>query len=310
MIQILAALAPVFLLILFGWGLRRVGWFGEGFWADVDRMVFYVLFPAFLVVRIGTAEFGGLALGPMGLGVAAGLCAMAALAFLLKPLFRVDGPGFGAVFQGCMRPNIYVGFAAADALFGIEGGILAAIVVAIGTPLVNIFAAVVLTAYGPGGSGGWRHAFKAMARNPVILSIAAGLAINLSGLGLPPVADDALAILSRGTLGMALLSVGAGLHLRAVRQAGGAVLAVTTLKLAVLPALTLTACLLFGADGLPLIVAVMFASLPNSPTSYSMTRQLGGDHTMMAALITVQTFVAMVSMPAVLVLMGWFANLQ
>jgi predicted permease len=307
MTSILAALAPVFLLILSGWGLRRAGWFGAGFWADVDRLVFYVLFPAFLVVRIGTADLGGLALGPMGFGVAAGLFAMAALAFALKPLLRLDGPGFGAAFQGCMRPNIYVGFAAADALFGVEGGILAAIVVAVGTPLVNVFAAIVLTAWGPDGSGGWRHALLAMARNPVILSIAAGLAINLSGIGLPPVLDDMLAILARGTLAMALLSVGA-LRFAAARAAGGTVLAVTGLKLVGLPALTLAACLAFGAEGLPLTVAVMFASLPNSPTSYSMTRQLGGDHTMMAALITVQTFAAMATMPVVLVLIGRYTG--
>jgi hypothetical protein len=231
---------------------------------------------------------------------------MAALAFALKPLFRVDGPGFGALFQGCMRPNIYVGFAAAEALFGIEGGVLAAIVVAVGTPLVNVFAAVVLTAYGP--NGGWRRAALAMARNPVILSIAAGLALNLSGLGLPPVVGDLLDILGRGTLAMALLSVGAGLHFQAVRQAGGAVLAVTALKLIGLPAITLAACLAFGAQGLPLAVAVLFASLPNSPTSYSMTRQLGGDHTMMAALITVQTFAAVITMPVVLVLMGGWSS--
>ncbi len=310
MTGILAALAPVFLLILFGHLLRRAGWFGAAFWGDVDRLVFHVLFPAYLVLRIGTADLSGLVLGPMGLGVAAGLCVMAALAFVLKPLFRVDGPGFGAMFQGCMRPNIYVGFAAAEALFGIEGGVLAAIVVAVGTPLVNVFAAVVLTLYGPNGSGGWRRAALAMARNPVILSIAAGLALNLSGLGLPPVVGDMLDILGHGTLAMALLSVGAGLHFQAVRQAGGAVLAVTALKLVGLPAITLAACVAFGAQGLPLAVAVMFASLPNSPTSYSMTRQLGGDHTMMAALITVQTFAAVATMPAVLLLMGLFANLQ
>lgn len=306
--QILSALAPVFLLILFGHGLRRAGWFGTGFWADVDRLVFYVLFPAFLVVRIGTSELAGLALGPMALGVATGLFAMAGLGFALKPLFRLDGPVFGAAFQGCMRPNIYVGFAAADALFGTEGGILAAIVVAVGTPLVNVLAAVVLTLYGPDGSGGWRHALLAMARNPVILAIAAGLALNLSGVGLPPVLDDMLEILARGTLAMALLSVGAGLHLAAARRAGRTVLVVTALKLFGLPALTLLACLAFGASGLPLVVAVMFASLPNSPTSYSMTRQLGGDHTMMAALITVQTFAAMATMPVVLVLLTRFAG--
>ena len=305
--DILFALAPVFLLILFGWGLRRGGWFGEGFWADVDRLVFFVLFPAYLVVRIAGADLHRLQLGPMGLGVAAGLFAMAALAFALKPLLGLDGPGFGAAFQGCMRPNIYVGFAAAEALFGAEGGVLAAIVVAVGTPLVNVFAAIVLTIYGPGGNGGWARIIWALARNPVILAIAAGLAINLAGLGLPPVVDDMLVIMARGTLAMALLSVGAGLHFEAARRTGRSVLAVTALKLAGLPALTLAACLAFGAQGLALTVAVMFASLPNSPTSYSMTRQLGGDHRMMAALITVQTLAAMATMPAVLLLLARFA---
>jgi predicted permease len=303
--DIAAALAPVFLLILCGWGLRRGGWFGEAFWADVDRLVFYLLFPAYLVIRIATADLAGLSLGPMGLGVAAGLFAMAALAFLLKPLSGLDGPGFGAAFQGCMRPNIYVGFAAAEALFGVEGGVLAVIVVAVGTPLVNVFAAVVLTLYGPDGNGGWAKIAAALVRN-LILAIAAGLAINLAGLGLPLVVDEMLAIMARGTLAMALLSVGAGLHLKAVRRAGGTVLAVGVLKLAVLPALTLAACMAFGAQELPLVVAVLFASLPNSPTSYSMTRQLGGDHRMMAALITVQTLAAMATMPAVLVFLGWF----
>lgn len=308
MTGILSALAPVFLLILFGHLLRRAGWFGEGFWADVDRLVFHVLFPAYLVLRIAGADLVGLQLGPMGLGVTAGLFAMATLAFALKPLFGLDGPGFGAAFQGCMRPNIYVGIAAAEALFGIEGGVLAAIVVAVGTPLVNIFAAVVLTLYGPDGSGGWARVVSALARNPVILAIAAGLAINLAGFGLPPVADDMLAILGRGALAMALLSVGAGLRLAAARQAGGTVLAVTALKLAGLPALTLAACLAFGAQAPALTVAVLFASLPNSPTSYSMTRQLGGDHRMMAAIITVQTLAAMATMPVVLLLSGRVAG--
>jgi predicted permease len=260
------------------------------------------------VVRIAGADLTGLALGPMGLGVAAGLFAMAALAFLLKPASGLDGPGFGAAFQGCMRPNIYVGFAAAEALFGVEGGVLAAIVVAVGTPLVNVFAAIVLTLYGPDGNGGGGKVVSALARNPVILAIAAGLAINLAGLGLPPVVDDMLAIMARGTLAMALLSVGAGLQFDAARRAGRTVLTVTALKLAGLPALTLAACLAFGAQGLTLTVAVMFASLPNSPTSYSMTRQLGGDHRMMAAIITIQTLAAMATMPAVLILLEWFAG--
>lgn len=308
MLQILAALAPIFLLILFGYFLRKSGLFGGAFWAEMDRLVFFVLFPAFLVYRIGTADLGGLALWPMSAGLLIGLAAIAALTFAIRPLLRAEGPAFAAIFQGTMRPNTYVAFAAAEALFGVTGGVLAAIAVAVSTPLVNVFAAVVLTRYGSGGGSGWRTALLAIARNPIILSVAAGLAVNLSGLGLPPVVDGLLEILASATLPMALLSVGAGLQFRAARQAGGTVLATSALKLLVLPMLTLGACLALGAEGLPLTVAVMFAGLPNSPTSYAMTRQLGGDHTMMASLITVQTFLAFATLPAILVLMERFAG--
>ncbi len=303
--SILAALAPIFLLILCGYGLRRSGLFGEAFWAEADRLVFLVLFPVYLVLHIGTADLAGLALAPMALGLLAGLVAMSVLAVALRPAFRVDGPAFASIFQGSMRPNTYVAFAAAEALFGATGSVLAAIAVAVCTPAVNVLAVLALARWGRNGNaGGWRMALRTMARNPIILAVAAGLLINVAGIGLPPVIDDMMAIVARATLPMALLSVGAGLQFRAAGNAGGPVAAAAILKLLGLPALTWAACAAFGAEGLPLTVAVMFAALPNSPTSYSMTRQLGGNHILMAAIITATTFAAMATMPTVLMVLG------
>ncbi len=44
-----------------------------------------------------------------------------------------------------------------------------------------------------------------------------------------------------------------------------------------------------------------FAALPGASTAYILARQLGGDAALMAAIVTVETALALVTLPAVLV---------
>ena len=59
-----------------------------------------------------------------------------------------------------------------------------------------------------------------------------------------------------------------------------------------------------GADGLTAAIAVMFNALPTATSTYILARQMGGDAPLMAAMITLQTAVALVTLPLVLVLIG------
>lgn len=49
-----------------------------------------------------------------------------------------------------------------------------------------------------------------------------------------------------------------------------------------------------------LAVAVLFQALPTASSSYILSRRLGGDAPMMAAIITAQTALGMVAVPLVL----------
>ena len=51
-------------------------------------------------------------------------------------------------------------------------------------------------------------------------------------------------------------------------------------------------------------MAVLFNGSPTSAASYILVRQLGGDAPLMAGIITVQTALAMVTLPLVLTLLG------
>lgn len=311
MTAILGALAPIFLLILIGWASRASGFLGAGFWAPAEKLTYFILFPALLVANLAEAPLDGLPVADMVAALGAGTLAMAALAAGCAPLagrppFHLAPAGFSSVFQGVVRPNTYVGFAATAGLFGAAGVTLTAICVALVVPLVNLLSVVALVRWGgkAGDARGLRAAFLAIAKNPLIAACAAGIALNLTGIGLPPVAGPLLKILGQASLALGLLAVGAGMELVAIRQAGPAVAVAALGKLVVTPAMVALLAWSFGVRGLPLAVTVAYAGLPVAPNAYMLARQMGGDARLMAAIITLTTVAAAATLPLWVMLTG------
>jgi predicted permease len=67
-----------------------------------------------------------------------------------------------------------------------------------------------------------------------------------------------------------------------------------------MPVLTAWLCWIFEVDPVASGVAILFAALPSSASSYVMSRQFGGDHGLMAAILTSQVIMAIVTIPLVL----------
>src|SRR3546814_15475796 len=105
-----------------------------------------------------------------------------------------------------LRPNSYTGLAIPFALYGEAGLAVAALIVAAVVPTVNLISVAALVRYGGNYAGRNPSLLRAVLLNPLILSCLAGLALNVSGLGLPPVADETPAILARAALPPHLLA--------------------------------------------------------------------------------------------------------
>jgi len=306
MIQIIIALAPIFLLILMGYAIQRKKLVPEAFWAPAERMTYYVFFPALLVKNAAQAGFADAEYVPMVGALAAAILIIAGTVVLFRSRFGLDGPAFSSVFQGSFRPNTYVAVGAAVALFGDEGLTLIAVCIVAAVPLVNFLGAVGLVRYAASAAGtpGWRQTIGPVARNPLILACVVGALLNAGNISIPPVIAPLLDILGRAALPVGLMAVGAGLDFTAVRPFWPVVAATTAIKLIVLPVVIFLLCLMFGVGGLPATVLVMYGTMPGSAVSYVMTRQMGGDGPLMAAIIATTTLSAMGVMPVALMLMG------
>lgn len=305
MLAIVGALAPIFLLILLGHALRRFALVSDAFWLPAERVTYYLFFPCLVVEELSRANLAALDVLPMAGALVAATLAGAAILLALRPVLGVDGPAFTSLFQGGVRFNTYVGLAGARALFGPPGLTLTAVGIALLIPLVNVLSVLVLARHAADGrAAGPRAVLGGLARNPLIVAAAVGATLTLSGLGKPPLIGEVVEILARAALPLGLLTVGAGLDLGAARTPGVAVLASSAVKLLLLPALTLAAGLALGVEGMALTVAVLFNALPCAPSAYILARQMGGDHTLMATVITMQTLLAALTLPLVLVAFG------
>lgn len=305
MTQVLAALAPVIALIALGHQMRSRRWIDDSFWLPAERATFFLFFPALLVTALARARLDGMPVGGIMAAEAGAVLLMAVITGLAakglgRAPWRLDGPAFTALFQCSMRPNTYVGLAVAAGLWGGAGVALVAICTAAVVPLVNLLGILAHLRWAGKEDTAfrWRDAVLPVARNPLILSCVAGIALNLGGIGLPPVIGPFLDILAGASLPLGLLAVGAGIRLGALRQAGASVLLSIAAKMAALPLLVLALGALLGLDGAILAEAALYAALPAAPVSYLVARQMGGDAPLVATMLSAQTVAAALIMPA------------
>jgi predicted permease len=230
---VLRALLPLFALIALGYVARLVGWPKPRVWRAVERITYYVLFPALLFTSLATTSLAGGGRIAAALAVAAIATAMLALS-VRKPL-RVSGTTFSSVLQGAIRPNTYVGVGAALALWGSHGVALAAVGLATVIPIVNVISVIGLIHYVGGGAKRRLSPVAALALNPLILSCFAGLAANGLAWHPPAWVMGALKLLGQASLPLGLLAVGAALQLSGFRARLPAVGAACAFKLAVAP---------------------------------------------------------------------------
>lgn len=301
MTTLLYSLWPLFALILGGLALRRWNFPGEAFWPAAERLNYFILFPALLFSSLATAPLDNPALPRLALAVLLGLGGAWLVLLLVRRLRGWPAARFGAFSQGILRFNTYLGLAVVGSLYGQPGLALAALLLALMVPAVNVLSVWSLTAE---RGVSVRSLLWPIMKNPLILACLAGILLNLAGAGLPGGSDHLLGLLAAASLPLGLLCVGAALRPQELRGETGALAWNCGLRLVAMPLLAYAVAHLLQLPALESSVLVLFFALPTAPTAYVLTRQLGGDGHLMAGIITLQTLLAAASLLAVLFVLG------
>ena len=300
---ILITVTSVLLVIMTGYALSRFLMTDPSFWQGVSKLCYWVLFPIMLVKVLAGADFTGAWVGDLVMLLWGALLLMVVFSLLSGRILGLSGPSTSSILQGNLRHNTFVGIAIMGDILGVRGIELAALATGILVPTVNVLCVVIMmrlngSAMGKGEQTMKRLIVKELARNPLIIAVALGITINLSGLSIPALIAQTMDLLSRAALPMLLMAVGASMKFRAISSNWQALLSVLLGKGFLMPGFALAVGLLLALPAEAIMVAVVFTALPTAAAAYALAQQLKGDVSLMADIISVQTLVSMVTLTA------------
>ena len=305
---IFESILPIFLIVALGVAQRRMTLFDAGLWNGLEQLGFYVLFPAYLFVTLATADYSGIEIGPVTAVYLGAILLMASLLIAAWPLFRnrgIGGAQFTSVFQTATRWNGFVALAIAERIADKPG--VAMVAYLMGAIIIPInFINIGLLIWFGGGSRNFLTVARKLITNPMVFSSLLGVSAAALGIHVYAPVMGALDLIGRCALGLGLLIVGAGLRIEDMLKPRPVAIVPVFIKLLVFPAVVVSLALIVGLDHETIMLLGLSASVPTAMNGYLLAKQMGGDAPLYAAISTIQTIAAFVTMPLVLAITAMF----
>ncbi len=300
----LGGIYPILFLILSGFVLAKIQFLGESFIADLNKLAYWVVFPAFLFISIARAEIVPGFLWSALLILFFVSITVGCLGFFSAKLMGKSNADCASIAQCSFRANnAFFGlpvivFSLPDASEHLKLAVLALVPVTI---IFNVLSVLTFVfASGREVAGSFLVAAKSLIFHPLLLSSAAGLLVASLQIPFPMVVGKPLELLGAVALPVALLCIGGTLSEFRLRTGTLEALLPVTYKLAVAPAVTWLFCILLGLDNPETLILVVYAACPTAASAYTLASQMGGNTSLTSACIALSTIFSVV--PLVLIM--------
>ncbi|MGR8920703.1 MAG: AEC family transporter [Gammaproteobacteria bacterium] len=284
---------PVFGTVALGWVLARTGLLSGATGAALVRFMYYLAIPAMLFSSLAAADLPDAP--PWTYLAAFYLPSFFVFALAMRLARRLLGwarpeAGMAGMVSGYSN-MVLLGLPLGLGAYGAAGAVPLFILLATQSSLIFPLTTLVLERGAGGGSG---RLLRLLA-NPILWSLALGVAANLAGYRPPAPVGGMIAML--GNAGPACALVALGVSLAGYRLRGGyaEVAVLVALKNGLHPALVWLACLALGIDGVWLEVAVLLAVMPCGINAFIFASQYGVREATVSKCIVASTVVSSVT---------------
>ena len=305
--------APLVIMVVIGYCLKRIGWMNERFAKEANKIVFRILMPVMLFVKIyGMKDLSGFDFTFVGYSVIA-LLIVFALSIPASIIVSRQKNRRGVLVQAAVRSGYsLIGIPLAESLYGAEGAAAATILSAAVIPLFNVLAVISLTAIGNDSKEkpSIKKILLDIVKNPLILGIATALVmiavrsvfvkVDVS-FRLSDIAPlfKVLNYLSDMAIPLALLVLGAQFEFSAVSSLKREIVFGTVVRTVVVPALTIGVAYFFLRDRFSAAHFASFVAVFATPVavpSVPMVQEMGGDVTLAGQLVVWSTLASAVTL--------------
>lgn len=299
--DVFSSILPIFLITLLGSIIRRKWLTSEEFWRGLEKLSYFLLFPAVLFNYISTANLRSSELIRLVIALIIASSIVTIGLIIYQKARDLDKVKFTSTFQGAIRYNSYIFFGLSDTLFGSEGLAIVSVISSYMIIFTNVISVMAFAHYIPGAQTQDKKSnfillVKLMSANPLIIASIIGFIFNYSGFELNLGVKKTISSLSGSALAIGMLNVGAGLKFVIYPEDFKQIIFTSLVKLVILPVVTVIVLSMVSISDLAKSVGVLYSCLPCASTAYVLSRQLGGDPDLMASTITFSTIFSVVSL--------------
>lgn len=308
--EIFCSTLPIFLITLLGSIIKNKWLTSEEFWRGIEKLSYFVLFPAMLFNYVSTADLSVASIIKLVVALIISTILVSIGLIIYQKKYNIDKIQFTSIFQGSIRYNSYIFFGVSSPLLGPSGLSIVAVISSYMIIFTNILSIMIFAYYIPNKSvtNTIRTSFvlmmKLIVRNPLIIASLVGFVFNYSNLELHLGLKKTLDSLSNAALAIGMLNVGAGLNFTIRREVLHNVMFTSFIKLVVFPLVSVIVLWLMSIEGIDRTVGILYSCLPCASTAYVLSRQLDGDPDSMASIITFTTFFSVVTISIIMYVMG------
>ena len=311
MIDIISAIGTIFSLILLGSYLRLKSVPSEEYWLYADKLVYWILFPAFLFYKTSTISISSELLPQISSPLLSGLLLSVMIIWIASNWLKFDNKAGSSIVQAAGRHNTFIALAISERLFGESGLLIATLATAVLIPVTNISIVIALVIIlNKGQQNLFTKVINDLIRNPLLIAIFSGFMFNYLGWSDVVILHDVTALLGSATLPVVLLCIGASMRFQGLKQTMPALVLSSLGKFILFPGIVLLVLLVVTTPPEIAIILIIYAATPTAASGFALARQMGGDYKLMASLITNQTLISFFTLPFTIYMAAKFLGLE
>lgn len=287
---------PIFLVMVIGYILKQIGMLNDNFVTVANKFNFKVTLPFMLFKDIAGVDIKAV----FDIKYVLFCAIVSTICFWVvwgtaKLLVR-DKTIRRAFVQSSFRGSAAVmGLAFIQNIYGSSA--MGPLMIVSAVPLYNIFSVIVLTFEANDSTNidkkaKIRQAGMNICKNPIILSILAGLIVGLLGIQFPTLVNKTISNVAQMATPLALITIGAGFEGRKALAKIAPTMAASTIKLVLQPLVFLPVAAWMGFSGEKMIAILIMLASPTTPSCYIMAKSMNNDEVLTASVIVTTTLMA------------------
>lgn len=293
----------IFLLLLVGYGMKKVRLLRVEDADLLNTIVVYITLPSFIFDAIYSYRQPlpmSIAIVPI-LGFAM-ILAVLGVAYVAGRAMKLDRPTLGGLIIASGFGNTgFLGYPVVQAAFSDRIALVTASLydeLAMALPLYTVGALIVA---GFAGERVDRSQMLRVLKLPALLAIP--VALVLRPLPLPEPVLATVRYLSAGTIPLVMISLGLSLSARSLKGFAVPAIVVCVLKMGVLPLVTYYALAGAGVSGTMLRAGVLESAMPSAVMTCVVASKFGGNDRFVAATIFLTTLLSVATIPVTLLIL-------